>query len=64
MTIEQALEEIEKGLNSQFDMNVGRIFLNSDVYRLWDIMQKSTGGAYDNQVLAEYGSLAVGTLVR
>ncbi|MFC1739180.1 HD-GYP domain-containing protein [Planctomycetota bacterium] len=64
MTIEQALEEIEKGLDSQFDMKVGRIFLNSDVYRLWDIMQKSTGGGYDNQVLSEYGSLAVGTLVR
>ncbi len=64
MNIEQAMGEIEKELGKQFDMKVGRVFLNSDVYKLWDIMQKSPGSVYDNQVLSEYGSIAVGTLVR
>jgi len=33
MTVEQALAEIERGLGSQFDEKLGRIFLESDVYQ-------------------------------
>lgn len=65
-TVEQALEEIRKGLGSQFDEKVGRVFLNSDVYRLWDIIQKRTDsvGLYSSDNSAEYGAAAVGTLIR
>ncbi|MFB0525150.1 MAG: HD domain-containing phosphohydrolase, partial [Phycisphaerae bacterium] len=38
-TVEQALEEIAKGLGTQFDQTIGRVFLDSDVYQLWDIIQ-------------------------
>ena len=59
MTVEQALAEIEKRLGTQFDQNVGRVFISSDVYHLWDIMQGGFGG-----VEADSNSVAVGTLIR
>jgi HD-GYP domain-containing protein (c-di-GMP phosphodiesterase class II) len=64
--IEQALAEVEKGLGTQFDEKIGRIFLDSDVYRLWDILQGGPGfvGVYGEGNLSEYGAAAVGTLVR
>jgi len=64
--IEQALAEVEKGLGTQFDEKIGRIFLDSDVYRLWDILQGGPGfvGVYREGSLSEYGAAAVGTLVR
>lgn len=64
--VEQALAEVEKGLGTQFDEKIGRIFLDSDVYRLWDILQGGPGfvGAYGDGSLSEYGAAAVGTLVR
>jgi len=64
--VEQALAEVEKGLGTQFDEKIGRIFLDSDVYRLWDILQGGPGfvGVYGEGSLSEYGATAVGTLVR
>jgi HD-GYP domain-containing protein (c-di-GMP phosphodiesterase class II) len=64
--VEQALAEVEKGLGTQFDEKIGRIFLDSDVYRLWDILQGGPGfvGVYGEGNLSEYGAAAVGTLVR
>ena len=66
MTVKQAIEEIEKGLGSQFEEKVAAVFLNSDIYHLWDIIQGGPGfpGAYDNDTFAEYGAAAVGTLIR
>jgi len=66
MTIDQAVAEIERGLGSQFDEHVGRIFLDSDVCRLWEILQGGPGfaGTYENDSFAEYGTVAVGTLIR
>ena len=66
-TVKQALEEIERGLGTQFDEKIGRAFINSDVYLLWDIiMQNSPGlsGIYGRSDFAGYGSAAVGTLIR
>jgi len=63
-TVEQALEEIAKGLGTQFDQTIGRVFLDSDVYRLWDILQSGLGGIYENGESCEYGIAAVGTLIR
>jgi len=67
MTVEQALDEIEKGLGTQFDEKVGTSFINSDVYLLWDIIVQNSPdfvGVYSSSVYAEYGTAAVRTLIR
>jgi len=64
MTVEQALAEIERGLGTQFDESIGRIFLESDVYRLWDIIRDGFGEIYGSNSSEEYGTAAVGTLIR
>ena len=64
MTMEQALAEIEKGLGTQFDEKLGRLFLESDVYRLWDMIRDGFGEIHGNDTSEEYGAAAVGTLIR
>lgn len=64
MTIECALEQIEKGLGTQFDEKIGRIFLNSDIGKLWEIIQGTSPSMYGHQHLADYGTAAIGALVR
>jgi len=64
LTVEQALAEIEKGLGTQFDEEVGRVFIESDVYELWDIMQDGFSEIYGKNNFLEYGTVAVGTLIR
>jgi HD-GYP domain-containing protein (c-di-GMP phosphodiesterase class II) len=66
-TVEQALAEIKKGLGTQFDEKVGRVFLNSDLYQLCCIiLQKGPDfiGIYGSSNFSEYGAAAVGTLIR
>ncbi len=63
MTIEEAVVEIEKGLGTQFDEKVGRAFIKSDIYQLWDIIRDGFTGIYGNGGFAEYGAVAVGTLI-
>ncbi|MBW7990911.1 MAG: HD domain-containing protein [Planctomycetes bacterium] len=63
MTVEHALEEIEKGLGTQFDEKIGRVFLDSDVGLLWDIIQNGFNNIYQNGDSVEYGAAAVGTLI-
>jgi len=65
MTVDQAVAEIERGLGSQFDEQIGRIFLDSNVCRLWEILQGGPGFAetYESNSFAEYGTVAVGTLI-
>jgi len=64
MTVEQALTEIEKTLGTQFDEQVGRVFINSNVYQLWDIIQDGFAEVYGKKDFSEYGAVAVGTLIR
>lgn len=64
MTVEEARTEIEKGLGAQFDEKIGRVFINSDVHQLWDIMQEGFAEIYGDGNLSEYGTAAVGELVR
>ena len=64
MSVEQALAEIEKGLGTQFDRKVGRVFLDSDVCQLWDIIQNGFSEIYGSSDSVEYGAAAVGTLIR
>jgi len=64
-SVEQALEEIKKGMGTQFDERVARVFLDSDVYRLWDIIIQNGPdfiGMYGGS-FSEYGIAAVGTLI-
>ncbi len=65
-TVEQALAEIKKGLGTQFDEKVGRVFINSDVYQLWDIIMQNGPdftGIYGSSNFSEFGTAAVGTLI-
>jgi HD-GYP domain-containing protein (c-di-GMP phosphodiesterase class II) len=64
MTVEEARAEIERGLGTQFDEKVGRVFINSDLHQLWDIMQEGFAEIYGNGNLSEYGTAAVGELVK
>ena len=64
MTVGQAIVEIEKKLGTQFDEKVGRVFLNSDIYRLWDIIRDGFSDMYGSSSSVEYGTVAVGTLIR
>jgi HD-GYP domain-containing protein (c-di-GMP phosphodiesterase class II) len=64
MSVEHALEEIRKGLGTQFDARIGAIFLESDVDRLWEIIQQDGSESYDTVHFADYGTEAVGTLLR
>jgi HD-GYP domain-containing protein (c-di-GMP phosphodiesterase class II) len=63
MSVEHAMEEIRKGLGTQFDEKIGLLFLESDVSRLWDMIQEG-GENYDVAHFADYGTAAVGTLLR
>jgi HD-GYP domain-containing protein (c-di-GMP phosphodiesterase class II) len=63
-TVKQAIAEIEKGIGTQFDAKVARAFLDSDVYQLWDIIQGGFNDNYGGNSFSEYGTAAVGTLIR
>ena len=64
MSIEHALDEIKRGLGTQFDRQIGKTLLASDIYRLWDIIQEGEVQSYDMVHFADYGTEAVGTLLR
>lgn len=64
MTVTETLEEIEKGMGTQFDEKAGRAFINSDVYHLWDIMQDGFAEIYGGGEFEEYGTVAVGSIIR
>ena len=63
LTLAQALEEIKKGLGAQFDEKVGKLFLDSNVYRLWDMIQDGLKDIYSTEDMSKYGMTAVGTLI-
>jgi HD-GYP domain-containing protein (c-di-GMP phosphodiesterase class II) len=66
MSLQQAMAEIEKGLGTQFDEKTGKVFLESDIYQLWELIQDGISETYGiaDLSLAEYGSVAVETLIR
>jgi HD-GYP domain-containing protein (c-di-GMP phosphodiesterase class II) len=66
MSVEKALEEIRKGLGTQFDERIGKIFLDSDIYQLWNIIQDGSDffGLGGRSEFEEYGAEVVGTLLR
>jgi len=64
MSIDHALDQIRKGLGTQFDQEIGEIFLDSDIYHLWDLIQDTNPGIYGQGQMADYGTAAIGTLLR
>jgi len=64
MTVEEAIAEIEKCIGTQFDGDVVKAFIESDVYHMWAVMQDGFREKYGANNLVEYGTLAVGTLIR
>ena len=64
MSVDKALSEIEKGLGKQFDEKIGRVFLESDVYQLWRILKDGFGEIYQGNAYTEYGTAAVGMLIK
>jgi len=64
LSIERALSEIRRGLGTQFDAKVAAVFLNSDVHHLWDIIQDGGTELCLVEPSADYGTAAVGTLLR
>ncbi|MCX5645059.1 MAG: HD domain-containing protein [Phycisphaerae bacterium] len=63
MSVGHALDEIRKGLGTQFDLKIGTIFLESDIDRLWEIVQEDGQENYDTGHFADYGVEAIGTLL-
>jgi HD-GYP domain-containing protein (c-di-GMP phosphodiesterase class II) len=62
--VEAAISEIEKGLGGQFDPQIGLIFINSDIDKLWEILQGGRVENYSNDSFSEYGTVAIGALLR
>ena len=64
LSVEIALDQIEKGLGTQFDEKIGRIFLESDITQLWNMIRDGFSEIYGGSKTQEYGAAAVGTLIR
>jgi len=64
MSIKRAMAEIEKAIGTQFDESVAKVFLESDVRKLWNIIQDGFIESWDYSNFSEYGTVAVGALVR
>jgi len=64
LSVDDAIAEIEDRLGTQFDEKVGKCFIKSDVYHLWDLMQDDAMKTYGADDFSQYGSVAVGTLIK
>jgi len=64
MTVKQALAEVEKGMGTQFDEKIAKVFLCVYVYRLWDTIQDGFTDVYGRHGNAEYGTASVGALIK
>ena len=64
MSIRRALSEIQKGVGTQFDADVVKAFMDSDIEKLWRIIQDGFIESWDYSNFSEYGVEAVGALIR
>jgi HD-GYP domain-containing protein (c-di-GMP phosphodiesterase class II) len=66
MPLDVALAEIEKCVGTQFDEKIARVFLESNVFELWEILQSSSvyAGTCEAGDFSKYGTTAVGALIR
>ncbi len=63
MSIESAVEQIKKGIGTQFDEKIANAFLSSDIHALWEILQDGTSPVWGHSDIIEYSTEAVGVLV-
>lgn len=64
MSLKRALSEIQKSAGTQFDPEIAKVFLDSDIDKLWHIIQDGFIETWDYSNFSEYGTLAVGVLLR
>jgi HD-GYP domain-containing protein (c-di-GMP phosphodiesterase class II) len=64
LDVNTAIAEIEKGIGGQFDPEVSSVFLNSDINKLWGIIQDGNIESYYTDDVSDYGTIAVGALLR
>lgn len=64
MSLKRALAEIEKGKGTQFDPEIVDVFLDSDIEKLWHIIQDGFIETWDYSNFGEFGTKAVGVLLR
>jgi HD-GYP domain-containing protein (c-di-GMP phosphodiesterase class II) len=64
MNIQKALDIIEDGMGTQFDEEIARVFLDSDIQKLWTVIQDGFIENWDFSNIDEYGTEAVGELIR
>jgi HD-GYP domain-containing protein (c-di-GMP phosphodiesterase class II) len=53
MSIERALDEIRKNLGAQFDEKVGQVFLDSNIYNLWESLKNKNNVLLPEKEFAE-----------
>ncbi|MHC4236802.1 MAG: HD domain-containing phosphohydrolase [Planctomycetota bacterium] len=63
MNIQKALDIIADAIGTQFDEEVARVFLDSDVQKLWKIIQDGFIENWNFSNIDEYGVQAVGELI-
>ena len=64
MSLKRTCTEIEKAVDKQFDRQVAKAFLGSDIRKLWSIIQDGFVERWDYSNFSEYGVKAVGTLIK
>lgn len=64
LKLEATISEIEKGLGNQFDPEIGSIFINSDINKLYEILQGGRVENYSSDSFSEYGTVAIGALLK
>jgi len=64
MSIKRAVDEIKKNAGKQFDEQIATVFLESDLQKLWSIIQDGFIESWDYSNFSEYGMIAVGTLIK
>lgn len=64
MGFKHALAEIHKGSGTQFDPQIAQVFLDSDIDKLWRIIQDGFIENWEYSNFSEYGIQAVGVLIR
>jgi HD-GYP domain-containing protein (c-di-GMP phosphodiesterase class II) len=63
MDAEAAIREIERELGTQFDPEIGSIFINNGIDKLWDIIQNGKADELSSESFGDYGTVAVGALL-
>jgi HD-GYP domain-containing protein (c-di-GMP phosphodiesterase class II) len=59
MSLETALDEIRNNLGTQFDEKVAMVFLNSDIYGLWETLQHKSNVSFAQKEFFETGADAL-----